>query len=422
MHIHTTTPFLLLLLLPAVCLAAPITIQAGSLGIDEDWCPGVPEWFAQQAAAFTAANPAINVDLLGLGEPSRARLSIQDVPVLARNIVGIDAVSGYEAAWLASRGDIVPIDQFLPDPEFNKNDFYDNIWPPVAFDGKTWAVPFVVAPLVFLYRTDLLQTAGFTQPPKTWEELLACAKTVAATPGMPDGLRPLHTPDIEQIVLTMLIQQGAGLMRDNKFDPVIDRIAEAIQLARPLGSLGAYQYRDDNLDLTAMIIGSPGLVNEIPRATRPKWRLATLPTSANNVQAPYQAIYLAVRSATPEYEAASWQFIKWLVRPDAPLPAAFVSMPCRKSFAEKLAAEPAAGYLFQDMQLLWASLGQIQDYGPNNLLNRRDALETLADAAGQLFQPGQDQSQPAYGEILLKANNQLTPIAPPSRAPYALYR
>lgn len=422
MHIHSTA-LIALLLLPALSFADPITIQAGSLGINEDWCPGVPEWFTQQAASFTAANPDINVDLLGLGEPSRDRLPIQDVPVLARNVIGIDAVSGYEAAWLVSRGDIVPIDGFLPDPEFNKDDFYDNLWPPVTFDGKIWAVPLVAAPLLFAYRTDLLQTAGVTQPPKTWEDLLACATAVAANTSMPAGLRPLYTDDIEQVILTMLIQQGDGLMRDNKFDVAIDQINEAIQLARPILSMDADRYRGDrSLDLAAMVIGSPGLINDIPRATRPKWRLAPLPTSGKNIQAPYQVIYLAVRSATPEYQTASWKFIKWLLRTDAPLPASPVPMPCRKSFAQKIASENPAAYLFQDIQLLWTSIGQIQDYGPNNLFNRRDALETLADAAGQLFESPQNQSLPEYSEILLKANNQLTPIDPPSRAPYALYR
>ena len=422
MQNQTKALITLLFLLPTVCSANPIAIQAGSLGINEDWCPGVPEWFAQQAAAFTAANPDINVDLLGLREPSRDQLPIQDVPVLARNLIGIDAVSGYEAAWLASRGDIVPIDQFLPDPQFNKDDFYDNLWPPVTFDGKTWAVPLVAAPLVFLYRADLLQTAGVT-PPKTWEDLIACATALPATPGMPAGLCPLYTDDIEQVILTILIQQGDGLIRDNKFDVAIDQINEAIQLARPILSMDADRYRGDRrLDLAAMVIGSPGLINDVPRATRPKWRLAPLPTSGKNIQAPYQVIYLAVRSATPEYQTASWQFIKWLLRTDAPLPDSLLPMPCRKSFAQKIATENPAGYLFQDVQILWTSIGQIQDYGPNNLLNRRDALETLADAAGQLLESPQNQPLPEYSEILLKANNQLTPIEPPSRAPYALYR
>ncbi|MCX5768878.1 MAG: extracellular solute-binding protein [Candidatus Hydrogenedentes bacterium] len=419
MHIHPTIPLhfplplLLLFLLPALCSAEPITIQAGSLGVNEDWCPAIPDWFAQQAASFTAANPAINVDLLGIAGPARDQLPIQDIPVLARNIVGIDALSGYDAAWLATRGDIVPIDDFLPDPQFNKDDFYDNLWPPVTVDGKIWAVPLVASPLVFLYRTDLFQTAGIAGPPKTWDELVACARAVATTPGMPSGLRPLYAPDIEQIVLTMLIQQGGDLIHDNKFDPLIDRLTELAKPAQALDAFTAGQYPGESLDLNAMIIGSPGLINKISRATRAKWRLAPLPTSARNIQVPYQIVYLAVRSAKPEYQAASWQFIKWLVRPDAPRPASLIPMPCRKSFAENLAKQNTADYLFQDVQLLWTSLGQLQDYGPNNLFNRRQALESIAQSAGQLLQPRQAQASTDYAEILQKVNSQLDPIGPP---------
>jgi hypothetical protein len=273
----------------------------------------------------------------------------------------------------------------------------------------------VGAPLVFVYRPDLLEKAGFREPPATWADLAACARAVAGTGGMPEGLQALYVEDVEQVVLTILVQQGDGLMRDNGFAPVFERVGETMDAVRPLLSFSGGGRREDNIELAAMAIGSPGFLNEIPRGMRSKWRIAPLPSSGKQVQSPYQMTYLAVRSAGPAYEAASWEFVKWLVRADAPRPGAVAGLGCRKSFA------PGDEYLFQGIEHLWASLGQIVDYGPNNLMNRRAGLETLADAVEGLFE-GRRNSSPGYGEILSKANGLMTVIHAPSRPAYALYR
>jgi len=414
--------FLVLLLLPALAAvpeqpAEPIAIQAGTLGIEPDWLPGVAEWIEQQAKEFAAAHPGIKVDLIGLDAPSRNSLPIEENALLARNVVGIDSVSGYEAAWLAARGDIVALESFQPDPGFRKEDFFDNLWPPVVFDGKTWAVPFVVAPLVFAYRTDIFNAARIGGPPETWEALAQCLAELAAAEGLPEEICQLHVDDVAQTALTMLVQQGA-LMRDGQFAPEISHIARALSVVEAIerNRRETFQYGRQDLGQAAMVVGSPGTLNEIPRASRAKFRIAPLPSWEKDVQFPYQAIYLAVRSASPEYEKASWEFVKWLTRAGAPAPVAPAAMFCRKSPLEQQNSQ------FQEPHRLGESLPKMVDYGPNNLMGRRRRLDEVASAIERAFGSGDGLNLTQFEQELGEINGRLAPIAPPSRAPYALYR
>lgn len=58
--------------------------------------------------------------------------------------------------------------------------------PPVAdsakYKDKLYAVPYASDGGLLYYRTDLMQAAGITAPPKTWAELIADCKKVQATP------------------------------------------------------------------------------------------------------------------------------------------------------------------------------------------------------------------------------------------------
>lgn len=45
-------------------------------------------------------------------------------------------------------------------------------------DGKTFFIPYGFYGLSLFYRTDLIKAAGFTAPPKSWEELLAQASKI----------------------------------------------------------------------------------------------------------------------------------------------------------------------------------------------------------------------------------------------------
>ena len=59
-----------------------------------------------------------------------------------------------------------------------KDDIFPTAWNVVTRNGKSYGMPWLLDTKYLFYNTDLLQQAGFTNPPKTWEELLTMAQAM----------------------------------------------------------------------------------------------------------------------------------------------------------------------------------------------------------------------------------------------------
>ena len=62
-------------------------------------------------------------------------------------------------------------------------DYVDWAWNQVSPDDAVWAIPQDVGPMGNLYREDILSQAGITEPPATWKDYAAAAKTVKDSTG-----------------------------------------------------------------------------------------------------------------------------------------------------------------------------------------------------------------------------------------------
>ncbi|EAC9516162.1 sugar ABC transporter substrate-binding protein, partial [Listeria monocytogenes] len=56
--------------------------------------------------------------------------------------------------------------------------YYENVIDALSTDGKLNALPNYIAPRALVYHKDLLEQAGYAEPPKTWAELLDMSKTI----------------------------------------------------------------------------------------------------------------------------------------------------------------------------------------------------------------------------------------------------
>lgn len=81
---------------------------------------------------------------------------------------------GRWTAELAAMDALHPLDEFINDAY--KQDFVDAAWSTTQWKGKTWGIPQGFTTTGLFYRTDWLQAAGLTAPPKTWEEFRTAAK------------------------------------------------------------------------------------------------------------------------------------------------------------------------------------------------------------------------------------------------------
>ena len=62
-------------------------------------------------------------------------------------------------------------------PEMKEN-IFDAAWDITVVEGKTYGLPWLLDQKYFFYNEDILNQAGISQPPKTWEEMVEQAKVV----------------------------------------------------------------------------------------------------------------------------------------------------------------------------------------------------------------------------------------------------
>jgi multiple sugar transport system substrate-binding protein len=96
---------------------------------------------------------------------------------------GMDVIAGNEpwTAELAENGWISDVTNRFPESERAK--FLDAPLDSVTYEGKIYGVPWFTDVGVLYYRKDLLEQSGFSEPPRTWEDLKEMAGKVVRDSG-----------------------------------------------------------------------------------------------------------------------------------------------------------------------------------------------------------------------------------------------
>lgn len=100
---------------------------------------------------------------------------------------GIDVIGG-DVIWpaqLAANGWILDITDKFPEGEQKK--FLDGPMQSVTYQGKVYGVPWYTDAGMLYYRADLLEESGYSEPPKTWDELKEMAAKVQKDAGLKYG-------------------------------------------------------------------------------------------------------------------------------------------------------------------------------------------------------------------------------------------
>ncbi|MEX6505353.1 extracellular solute-binding protein [Jiella sp. M17.18] len=125
-------------------------------------------------AEFTKANPDIKVDLEFVPYEG-----LHDKTVLAQGSgSGYDVVL-FDVIWPAEYAkDNVLVDETDKITPEMKKGVLPGAWTTVQYDGKYYGMPWILDTKYLYYNKDILAKAGIKEPPKTWEELAADAKTI----------------------------------------------------------------------------------------------------------------------------------------------------------------------------------------------------------------------------------------------------
>jgi ABC-type glycerol-3-phosphate transport system substrate-binding protein len=145
-------------------------------------------------------------------------VEVQSVPSTAAHEKMLTAHAGgalpdvlmLPATWV---GEFATIGAIAPVPGAALlSDTVPGVLAPTKVDGRSYAVPWSVAPMVQYYRRDLLAAAGFATPPQDWTAWRAMARTLKRR--RPDEFVILTLLNWPDTLFTLLFQSGATLLRD----------------------------------------------------------------------------------------------------------------------------------------------------------------------------------------------------------------
>src|SRR5579864_4652029 len=140
-----------------------------------------------QIQRFMNANPGITVQIVQPPQSATDELGLiqQD---LAGKTGDID-IYQYDTIWPGILADnLVDLTQAIKDAKIDTSIYYPRLFNNDNVGGKQVGMPVFTDAGVLYYRTDLLKKYGYTNPPKTWDEMATMAAKIQA------GERPTN-PD-----------------------------------------------------------------------------------------------------------------------------------------------------------------------------------------------------------------------------------
>jgi multiple sugar transport system substrate-binding protein len=125
-------------------------------------------------ADFMKANPDIKVNLEFVPYEG-----LRDKTLLSQGAGGGYDVVLFDVIWpaeYATSNVLIDVtDRITPDM---KSAIMPGAWTTVEYNSKAYGMPWILDTKYLFYNTEMLKKAGIAAPPKTWDELLAQAKTI----------------------------------------------------------------------------------------------------------------------------------------------------------------------------------------------------------------------------------------------------
>ena len=152
----------------AVAENEPITITIWHTRAESDEPTSTHQRILAWAKEYNETNTDnIHVDVVG---------SKKDDAILTAIASGTtpDIFMGYwntTSTWAANGALLDLTDYVNNDEAFDKDDFANVGWEQATFNNRIYGIPFIMNTTLLYYRADLLAEAGYTEPPKTLDEL-----------------------------------------------------------------------------------------------------------------------------------------------------------------------------------------------------------------------------------------------------------
>jgi len=188
---------------------------------------------------------------------------------------------------------IEPLDTLVAQSTVVRSDaYFAGIWETNTHEGRLFGVPWYVDTRVLFYRTDIVERAGFSRPPRTWPNGIVCAAALwrAADPHEHFAMLLPTTEWAPPVILGL--QTGSGLLKDQgcygdfsgpQFQKAFTFYTDFFRRKyAPVGQTKVINlYQSFAEDILPMYITGPWNIGEFRRRMPPelqdKWMTAPLP-------------------------------------------------------------------------------------------------------------------------------------------------
>lgn len=224
-------------------------------------------------------------------------------------------------------GALVDITEDIEKSDVLKTDnFFDGSVATTKFDGQYYAVPWYTETRALYYRKDLLESVGYKEAPKTWDELADAAKKLAARG---DNKYGFNVELKEPTFGFMFARQNGSELFDKEGEPVFNEseMVDALKYLDKLVQDGSAPKTDLGLEIgqsfggdgvVPMFISGPWMINSIKESAPDidgKWGVAELPKGPVSNTSVTGGANLAVFSSSKKKDDAM-KLIEYLSKPE----------------------------------------------------------------------------------------------------------
>ncbi|SES26050.1 ABC transporter substrate-binding protein [Salipaludibacillus aurantiacus] len=124
-------------------------------------------------------------------------------------IMHLDSIAGY-----AQNDTLTPLDELAADIGLEEDDFIEEVWQAGEYEGSRYAIPLDVHPLALYYNIDLLEEAGYSEPPETYDELVEMSLAVQDSSDAYGIAMPVYWPS-NMIFFSSLVSHGGETVSDD---------------------------------------------------------------------------------------------------------------------------------------------------------------------------------------------------------------
>ncbi|QPC84945.1 sugar ABC transporter substrate-binding protein [Phototrophicus methaneseepsis] len=290
---------------------------------------GSPEELAtheQVAAAFMEEYPDINIEIWH-APWSDYFTNIQTLWASGDSSQIPDVAFLTPITTYASDGVLEPLDPFIEETGFDREDFWPGLLEYAMYDGTVYGFPRDISTEVLYYNKDIFDEVGLEYPNEdwTWDDLLAAAEqlTIAA----PNGRVSRYALGMEGGKYQLWVAQNNGGILDDMVNPTRCTLTEpeSVEAVQFFADMMANNYAMPDANLSqaggdsavfqsgqaAMIIQNASRVPAFNSAGL-NYDIAVVPIPEDGHRAASAAGAAWTMSAFSDNKDAAWTFLSWL--------------------------------------------------------------------------------------------------------------